>query len=290
MYGALFLVRTRLDVLSVSERKVADYVLAEPKRVVYLTIGELAERASSSQAAVTRLCKKIGIPGFQELKIRLAREVFGEQGDQYVPSLDLDSRHDAGAVSARIIALFRQSLSDLEHLLDSETLERSADDIFGSPYTHFFGIGASGLVAYDFYLKLQRIGIRCGFVQENHSQIVDACSLRAGDVGFFVSYSGETDDMVVAAREAKAKGAIIHALTKSADSSLAALADRILLVPPSESTMRQGAIASRIDQLAVVDILFSLIISRDLNGAIESMERTFRAARGEGSRRRREGA
>jgi len=282
MDDALFLVRMKMDTLAESERKIAELVLAENRRVIYYNIGELATRSGSSQAAVTRFCKKLGLGGFQELKLLLARDAFGGRGEERVPSMDLDSGHDPAAVASRIIARTRQSLSDLERILDPASLERAADAVGQATYVHLFGIGASGLVAYDFYQKLQRVGVRCGYVQENHVQIIAACSLKKGDVGIFVSYSGETDDIVRAAREAKSNGAVIVTITKIGDVPLAAEADIALRVPASETAMRQGAITSRIDQLAVVDILFSLFISRDLDGTIEAMERTLRAARGDG--------
>jgi DNA-binding MurR/RpiR family transcriptional regulator len=272
----------KLDSLTGSERKVAELVLAESRRVIYYNIGELATRSGSSQAAVTRFCKKVGLSGLQELKLLLARDAFGGQGFEHVPSLDLDSSHDPAVVASRIIDRTRQSLLDLERILDPVALERASDVIGKASYVHLFGIGASGMVAYDFYQKLQRIGVRCGYVQENHVQIIAACSLKKGDVGIFISYSGETDDIVRAAREARMNAALIITLTKIGDVPLAAEADIPLRIPASETAMRQGAITSRIDQLAVVDTLFSLIISRDLEGTIESMERTLHAARGDG--------
>ncbi|GAB1482535.1 MurR/RpiR family transcriptional regulator [Treponema sp.] len=282
MEDVLFLIRMKLDTLAESERKIADLVLTESRRVIYYNIGELASRSSSSQAAVTRFCKKLGLTGFQELKLRLAGDAFGGGGAEHVPSLDLDSINEPATVTSRIIARTRQSLSDLEHIVEPQSLKKVADTIGSANYVHLFGIGASGVVAYDFYQKLQRVGVRCGFALENHVQIIAACSLRKNDVGFFVSYSGETDDIVRAAREAKSNGALIVTLTKLGEVPLSAEADIALRVPVSESAMRQGAITSRIDQLAVVDILFSLIIARNLDATIESMERTLRAARGDG--------
>jgi DNA-binding MurR/RpiR family transcriptional regulator len=282
MEDPLFLVRMKLDSLTDSERKIAEFVLEESRRVIYYNIGELASRSGSSQAAVTRFCKKVGLAGFQELKLMLARDAYGQRGEEHVPSIDLDSSHDPAVVASRIIAKTRQSLLDLERIADSNLLAKSADAIAKAHYVHLFGIGASGMVAYDFYQKLQRIGVQCGYVQENHVQIIAACSLKKGDVGIFISYSGETDDIVRAAKEARANGALIVTITKIGDVPLAEEADIALRIPASETVMRQGAITSRIDQLAVVDIMFSLIIARNLESTIASMERTLNAARGGG--------
>ena len=54
-------------------------------------------------------------------------------------------------------------------------------------------------------------------------------------------------------------------------------ADITLLVPASERIYRQGASTSRINQLAVVDILYSLMLSSDLDASIEAIEQTMAA-------------
>jgi len=50
-----------------------------------------------------------------------------------------------------------------------------------------------------------------------------------------------------------------------------------LLVPASERIYRQVAVTSRINQLTVVDILYSIIVSRNLDSSIAAIERTMQA-------------
>lgn len=57
-----------------SEEKVANYILARWQEVLHLPITELAERIGVSEATIVRMCKKLGLRGFQELKIALATE------------------------------------------------------------------------------------------------------------------------------------------------------------------------------------------------------------------------
>ena len=58
-----------------SERKIAEYILNNPHTVVNSTAGELGRLANASSAAVIRLCKSIGVSGFQELKVRVAGDL-----------------------------------------------------------------------------------------------------------------------------------------------------------------------------------------------------------------------
>ncbi|GJM68806.1 hypothetical protein HMSSN036_10220 [Paenibacillus macerans] len=55
-----------------SERKAAQYILAESAEVSGLSIHALADKAGTSAAAITRLCRSLGLTGFPDLKIRLS--------------------------------------------------------------------------------------------------------------------------------------------------------------------------------------------------------------------------
>ncbi|MCX7788424.1 MAG: RpiR family transcriptional regulator, partial [Spirochaetes bacterium] len=67
------------------------------------------------------------------------------------------------------------------------------------------------------------------------------------------------------------------------------MADVSLVVPVTEGVYRTGAILSRITQLAVVDMLYSLLIVEDLDGARSSIQRTAEAVHSPHSRKRKKG-
>jgi DNA-binding MurR/RpiR family transcriptional regulator len=61
--------------LSQTERKVLSYILEHPREVIYLSITGLAERSGVSDATIVRLCKRIGMQGYQDLKVNLAQDI-----------------------------------------------------------------------------------------------------------------------------------------------------------------------------------------------------------------------
>ena len=58
-----------------SEKKIAKYIINNYDKVVEMTVGQLASASGSSEASVSRFCKKIGVKGFHHLKISLAKEM-----------------------------------------------------------------------------------------------------------------------------------------------------------------------------------------------------------------------
>jgi len=54
--------------LSPAERRVVEAVLAEPVRLAFGTVAELAARSSTSGPTVVRVARKLGYPGFRQLQ------------------------------------------------------------------------------------------------------------------------------------------------------------------------------------------------------------------------------
>ncbi|MDR7394478.1 MAG: MurR/RpiR family transcriptional regulator, partial [Armatimonadota bacterium] len=77
--GCWLRLRELASSLAEAERRVADYVVREGRRVPALSITELAERCGVSEATVVRVCKRLGLRGYQELRIRLSAELAAEQ-------------------------------------------------------------------------------------------------------------------------------------------------------------------------------------------------------------------
>jgi len=277
MESALFVIRRFLPSLPSAEKKIAEYVLAEPRKVIHYNITELARQSGVSQAAIVRFCRRIGMKGFPEFKLQLSQDVFRISDERFLPDLELESDMDPALVVKGVIGGIHRNMDRLETLCDVHLLSRAADIIGKARFTGIFGMGASGLVAQDLYQKLVRVGLPCANCADSHLQITAACNLKASDAAFIISYSGETLDMISCARQAAKKGASLITLTMETENTLSSLADTALRVPALERIYRTGAAASLISQLAIIDMIYTLLISKNLNPSIQALEETMAA-------------
>jgi DNA-binding MurR/RpiR family transcriptional regulator len=277
MESALFAIRQYLAEFPAAEKKVAQYILGESKNVIHYNIAELARRSGVSQAAIVRFCRRIGAGGFADFKLRLSHDVFRTADERFLPDLELESDMDPALVVKGVIGGIQRSIARLESLVDIPSLARSAGRIRAARMNYIFGIGASGLAAQDLAQKLIRIGIPCSCFPDTDLQITAACNLRPEDTAFIVSYSGETPAMITVSQWARKKGAAVITLTMETENTLRKSADIALLVPSMERVYRSGATISRLTQLAVIDMIYSLLISKDLNSSIMALEQTMTA-------------
>lgn len=248
--------------------KVANYILQFSNKAVEENITTLAEHAETSPAAVIRLCKRLGFSGYPDLRISLAKEIYSTAPLKNSPYVfDLENATDINDICTLMIETVTESLSSLKPVLSTKSVGLALDTICAARFILLSGIGASGLVATDFQQKLVRIGLTAFAPSDPDIQIVQACSLTKDDVAILFSYSGETDHTLRAAYQAKNAGATLIAITRIGTNSLSKLADIVLHVPDTEALYRQGATLSRINQMVVVDILYSALVSRRKDAA-----------------------
>ena len=263
--------RSAYPTLSPAERKVADVVSNEPSRVVYLSVAELARQAEVSEAMVIKFCKRLGYKGFQEFKILLAQDLVTKPEPIYG---EIDPDDDLDIVKEKIFQSNIAALQDTVRVLSTDVM-RAAIEAFGQANEiHFYGIGASGLVALDAEQKFSRIGLRVNAFNDAHMQLTRATLLKPGDVAVGLSYSGETPEIKEALEVASRAKALTIAITNYSTSSVARVADLVLLTASQENIFRCGAISSRIAQLSAIDTLFIGVALVDFDQSVESIEKT----------------
>ena len=261
MEGCTTLLRQTLSYLSPSEAKVAHYLLEHTGKAVSLSITRLAQESGSSTAAVVRLCKRLTFDGYGDLKLALAKEVYGNTPINEGPYIfDLSKAEGAASIASMMVDTVCDSITSLKSVLSTKQLEMAVEVLGKAEKILLAGIGASALAAMDLYQKLGRLGIYSSFPSEPDLQIVNACTLDAKSVCIIFSYSGETKTMRQVAQQAKKTGATVVAVTRVGGNTLTKIADIVLSVPDSEALYRQGATLSRLNQLVVVDILYSTLI------------------------------
>jgi len=269
--NALLHIRGTYPALRPAEKRVAQVILSDPREAVHYSITQLAEKAEVSDATVVKFCKRLGYKGYQEFKIMLAQDVAAK------PQLihgEVEPGNDVQTIKEKIFQANISALQETAQVLETEALERAVQALANAGEIHFYGVGASGIVALDAEQKFSRIGLRTSAFLDTHLQIARAVHLREGDVAVCLSFSGETVEIVEALRAAKQAGALTIAITSFSGSTLAREADVLLLTSTQQNLFRSGAIASRLTQLSTIDVLFIAVALVDHERAQEAIEKT----------------
>jgi DNA-binding MurR/RpiR family transcriptional regulator len=252
--GGLKMIKEMMDKLPPSEKKIAEYILNNPKNTIDMTTHQLAEEANASSSAVVRLSKSLGLKGFQDLKLRIF-------GDLNIPTesvyRDIEANEGAESIISKITENSIKGIQETSEIIDINKLNDAVKAIEKSNKILFFGVGASSLVCMDAEQKFVRVNKNAYSSSDAHKMSVLVANLDKNDVFFGVSFSGETKEVFDIMKLAKRRGVITISLTKYGKSKISNLADINLFTSNSkESPLRSSATSSRISQLHIIDLLF----------------------------------
>ena len=274
VYQNLQFITTRRQELRKSEIKVADYVIANPQKVVHYSISELADNADVSEPTVIRFCRRIGFRGYQDFKIALAQSVVPRIKNIHEAIGESDN---AQTLAVKIFQANVEAIQDSLQSLDFSALEQTIEACTTAGTIVFFGLGGSASVAMDAYHKFFRLGIPCNWYEDTHMQAMGASMLGPDDVVIAVSHSGSSKDIVEAIEIANEAGALTVAITSHVKSPVSRAARILLSVSTTETSYRFEPMASRIAHLSVIDTIAVGVSMRRQEQYVESVRRTRRA-------------
>ncbi len=275
----LEIIRHALPTLRKSDRKVAEIVLTEPRRILGATVAETAVRAQVSQPTVIRFATAIGCTGYQDLKLRLAQSLALGTPATHSALLDTDTPED---VTDKIFDYTMTSLDWARNKLDRASLNQAVELLAGATAIEFFGLGASGIVARDAQQKFPLLGVPCGAQIDTHQQFMAATMMKPTDVAVVISNTGGTRSIIEIARTAREMGAKVIGIAGS-ESPLTTYCDVVLIVETLDNTDVYTPTTSRIAALVVIDILStSVALRRDAQhkDKVATMKRRLSDLRG----------
>lgn len=267
----------RTQGLTPVEQQMAQTVLAMGDRLQEVSIKEFARSASVSVASVHRFCKKIGLEGFKELKVEVARTVAarGHTGSDVDINFPFGPGERPERVLAQLRSLYASTVEGTCDLLDFSELERAAH-LVGSArrcgiYTHSHNLHPAQMFC-DRLLSIGREAFCHDTVERQYRSALDATER---DVAVVVSYSGIGPDLatrlsILAQRHVPT----IFVGTPAARRRHPGL-DVYLLVADQESVRdRITQFASHIAVQYVLDALFGCVFAADYGSSTDFLRRS----------------
>jgi RpiR family carbohydrate utilization transcriptional regulator len=237
--------------LSAAERRVADWVLANPQRVVALPLAQIAAAAGVSEPTVVRFCRSVGRKGFSDFKVRVAQDLASNAGLVHADVRDGD---DATDILAKVMGSSIREMASVQRNLDPRRVEQAVAVLSAADCIDFYGIGASGIVAEDAQNKFFRLGAPCVVYRDAPTLLQAAAIADERHAVIAVSKTGDSLPVVEACLQAGRNGARVIAVT-SPMSPLAAAAEIAILLDVREDTNVFTPMSSRLAQLAVLDVI-----------------------------------
>lgn len=244
-------IQSHLELLSKSERKVAEVILSTPQTAIHSSIATLAKMADVSEPTVNRFCRRLETKGFPDFKLHLAQSL--ANGTPYV-NRNVEEDDSVDAYTSKIFESAMAGLEQVKSSLDITAVNRAVDLLTQAKKISFFGLGASAAVAHDAMNKFFRFNIPVVYFDDIVMQRMSCMNSSDGDVVVLISHTGRTKSLVEMAQLARENDATVIAIT-SDGTPLAREASLALRLDVPEDTDVYMPMVSRIAQLTLIDVL-----------------------------------
>ena len=259
-------IQSQYSTLSKVGKRIADYILADPVHITSISIQQMAAELDIAESSIIRFCKIVGCAGFSEVKLLLAK-----YSPKSVRTI-FEDLSETDSISTISESVFSQNIDTLERalqLLDFEKIEQAVGVLSRAENILILGVGASGTIAEDFYIRLMRIGIRAVSLTDSHLMQIQASQCGPDTAVIAISHTGKTREIVSAVRTARECGAPTIGITGYPDTSLKEVSDICLELYSPE----QLFVSPRVAQFSLIDTLYVSLAIRRKDSVVQNIER-----------------
>lgn len=251
----LGLIASMKDELPKAEKRIAQSILDNPQEIIHYTASELGKDSQTSAATVIRLCKRLEVPSFTELKVMISRETIETQPKEYS---DLSEEDNYSDLSEKLLGNTFLAMRDTVALVKEKNIREAAEYIQQADVVYVFGAGISSLIAQEFLHKWGRIGKKVVTTKDSHQLISNLVANRDKKAVFIgISNTGETRETVNLLEVANNHDIKTISISRFGKNSLAHKADLAIHHVRLNQTKMSSVSSSLLHaQLTVLDLIF----------------------------------
>ena len=257
-----------------AEKKVAAVITEDPEQVIYASIAELAQSAGVSEPTIIRFARKIGLNGYQDLKLTLAREFVNPL--QAING-QITRQDDVGSIVSKVFNGTIETLNFTRDALSLADLEKAAELVGGARRIIAVGMGNSHAICIDLLHKLLRLNLDVSAYSDPHMATIALVHADERDVLFCISHSGSSKEIVDLAEEASGKNVHVISITGSGITPLARYSEITLHTVSNEIRYSILGRESRIAELAIIDSIYTLLALKYENSAFLDVENALKS-------------
>ncbi len=250
---------TSTKTFSETEQRIVSYILNNRVDAPRCTAAQLAHNSGTSEATVSRFCRKLGFGSYRSFQFSLARDL-STQGER-TGITDEVTLENIDQSLKNILATKTSEITATVRGIDQKMLAEAVKKIASASIIQIVAVGNTNVVALDATFKFSQLGLRC--VTHEISEVTTgfALTLTSNDVLMVISNSGKSRRLFAMANEARRAGTSIIVITGDSDSPLAQLADYLFLTVNHEAMLTTGDFTfSKISAIMLIEVMYHFLM------------------------------
>ena len=252
----LSVMREKYESLSLAERKVADFVVKNPHKTVDCNVAELAKLSGVSDATIVRMCHDIGYTGYYQFRITLARDI----GKNQYGDIKVSNNTDEIEVFFREYA---ENMIAIGKRLDAKTMWNCVNLIRSCGMAHIIAVGNTIPLSQYIGFRLGRLGVKSSFGLSAEYYMNHINLAEKNDIIMAISKSGASKPILMGMELAKEKGLKCIAITSYEDSTVAEMADYVLISRGKDISFNYYKDYAHTNMMATIDALLEFLTNEE---------------------------
>lgn len=241
----LEIVKKHRENCSPQELKIANYVLAQYDKVVFMTASRLAETVGVSQPTVIRFVQHLGLGGYHEFVGALQELIRLELTTPDRFSISLRSGGEVSRYPIRFINKEIETLTLFSQHFPFESYQKALQIIATSRKVYVIGMRGSAALAVYFSYFLGKV--KRPVLHLTHGGTIDydvLLEMRKKDLAIILAFPRYPEETIRMAQYIWKKGHQILTITDNSESPVIPFSDLSIIVPVSFSTIFDSYLAS----------------------------------------------
>ncbi len=245
-----------------TEKHIAEYILDEHHQIENMTSTQLGKETFSSQSAIIRLYKKIGMSSYREFLSNIiierneyfkTQDELGENPSQYFTSYT--------NIQNTISRIYAKSILNTNLILNKNILIRLCNRLMNAQSIDVYGVGISHSCAVQLTFKLQSIGFNCQCHSGFNIHYLENLKDKKNNVSILITTTGCNKTILEISQHLKEKNIYQVAITRNPQGEIYKTCKDVLLYDTNRYE-DIDVICSLFGIEYIVNIIYSNLVSR----------------------------
>ena len=178
--------------LSKNERILADYILKHPEDVLKKSSKDVWKECFVSTATVYRLCDKLGLSGFSDLKIKITSSLddYRKSNEDFNFDFPVNQFQTHYEIIQKIKEDYEQTLNLTANLFSLDQLRLIASAMEKAQIIDVYTSAGNINFALNFQFQMQEIGIQVNVPVDEYQQRLIAASSNENHLAIIITFGG----------------------------------------------------------------------------------------------------
>ncbi len=253
------------------ECAVAEYILGSMENIQRMSTEELAKASYTSKATVVRLCKKLGVEGYQELKLQLVSEMVQNiRVNQLLNKEPITEKSSYQDIVNTLPMLYEKAITDTRSCMDKNVFTRIFNRIKTAGRIDIYGSGISYILAQSAAFKFATLGMESSAYESINAHYLSAAR-KQKSVSFVITFTGANRSMIDVVFYVKSTTEIyLFGFVGSHNDEIRKWCDEVVEIPSRDTLLSLKVVTSFTATTYVLDVFFSMYLALHYESHVQS--------------------